>query len=105
MNGCNIFLLVINNNVMAVFVTITTILFLFAYSLFLWLEHCPLGWGRRIHRLHFCRGVKTAPMSDLDMKLKTLMVRFQICKSLGDNGAPFHCHCSQINFDKIQSMG
>ena len=43
-------------------------------------KFCPVGWGRRIHRL--------------DMTLNNLMVRFQQCWSFGECGVPLHCHCS-----------
>ena len=33
------------------------------------LEHCPVGWGRRIHRLLLCRGVRPpTPTSGYDTK-------------------------------------
>ena len=41
------------------------------------LNLCPVGWGRRIHRLHLCRGVRLPSMRVPDMTLNNLMVRFQ----------------------------
>ena len=37
----------------------------------------PVGWGRRIHRLHLCRGKDLSPTSGLDMTRNNLMVRLQ----------------------------
>ena len=58
---------------------------------------CPVGWGCRIHRLHFCRGVKPhPPTSVLDMTLNNLMVRFQWCWSFGECWGLLHYHFFQI---------
>ena len=38
---------------------------------------CPVGWGCRIHQLHFCRWVRPSPTSVLDMTLNNLIVGFQ----------------------------
>ena len=35
------------------------------------------GYGHRIHRLHFCKGIRLSLTSVLDMILKNLMVMFQ----------------------------
>ena len=47
---------------------------------------CPVGWGCRIHWLHFCRGVRP-PMSVLDLTLNILMAKFQWCWSFGERRA------------------
>ena len=53
----------------------------------------PVGWGCRIHWLHFCRGVRHPHLTSvLDMTLNNLMVRFQQCWSFGECGVPLHCH-------------
>ena len=36
---------------------------------------CPVGWGCRIHWLHFCWGVRPPPTIVMDMTLNNLMVR------------------------------
>ena len=53
------------------------------------INHCPVGWGCRIHRLHLCRGVRPPLTSVLDMTLNNLMVRFQQCWALGNAEYPF----------------
>ena len=36
----------------------------------------PVGWGGRMHRLHFCRGVRSPPPTSVQiMTLNNLMVR------------------------------
>ena len=41
---------------------------------------CPVGWGRRIHRLFLCRGVRPPfPNECPDKTLNNLMVRFKQC--------------------------
>ena len=57
----------------------------------------PVGWGRRIHRLHLYRGVRLPQMSILDMTLKNLMMRLQQCWSFRECGIPHYCHHSQVD--------
>ena len=60
--------------------------------------HCPVGWGRRIHQLLLCRGVRPPPISTsiLDMTLNKLIVKSQQYWSFGEYRAPL-CHCSQVH--------
>ena len=84
-------------------------IYIYIYLLF---SSCPVSWGCRIHRLHFCRGGKAPSTSVLDMTLNNLMVRFQWYWSFGECGAPLHCHRSQVHSgfrlvapDRVLSMG
>ena len=36
-------------------------LYAYCYNLLIVFDSCPVGWGCRIHRLHFCRGGKIPP--------------------------------------------
>ena len=55
----------------------------------------------RVNMLHtdvpLERGKIPTPTSLLDMTLNNLMVRFQWCRSFGECGALFRCHCSQVH--------
>ena len=56
----------------------------------------PVSWGCRIHRLHFCRGVRPHSNEYPDMTLNNLMVRFQWCWSFRECRVPLYGHHSQV---------
>ena len=59
-----------------------------------------VSWGSRIHRLHFCRGVRhlpPPPTSVLDMTLNNLMVRLQSWR-FEEWEVSLHWNCFQIHF-------
>ena len=64
------------------------------------IDHCPVGLGSRIHRLHLCREVRPLPTarSVLDMTLNNLMVRIQLCcRGFEEYRVTLYCHRSRVH--------
>ena len=60
------------------------------------LVYCTVGWWRRIHQLHLCRGVRP-PLPQVVCPGYVLMVRLQYCWSFVEFGIHLHCYHSQVH--------